>query len=53
VVNLIVPITTTPASENIPALQTILMVPVWTVEPQQGMELLPIQQQACQEEQQA
>jgi hypothetical protein len=36
----IVPITTTPAPENTPVLQTILTVMVWTAPPQRGMELL-------------
>jgi hypothetical protein len=47
------PIAATPAPENTPALQTILMVTVQTVVPQLGMEFLPNQQQAYQEEQQA
>jgi hypothetical protein len=47
------PITATPAPENTPALQTILTVTVRTMVPQLGMELLPDQQQAYQEEQQA
>jgi hypothetical protein len=38
------PITATPAPENIPALQTIPTVTMWTVAPQPEMELLPIQQ---------
>jgi hypothetical protein len=46
-----VPITTTPVPENTPTLLTILTVMVWTVAPQLGMELLPNQQQAYQEEQ--
>jgi hypothetical protein len=37
----IVPITTTPASENTPALHTILMVSVWTMAPQPEMGLPP------------
>jgi hypothetical protein len=45
------PITATPAPENTPSLQTILTVTVWTMVPQLGMELLPDQQQAYQEEQ--
>jgi hypothetical protein len=53
VVTLTVPITTTPASKNALALQTIPTVTVRTAAPQLGMELLPVQQQAYQKEQQA
>jgi hypothetical protein len=47
------PIITTQAAMNISALQTIPTVMVQTVVPQLGMELLPHEQQAYQEEQQA
>jgi hypothetical protein len=43
VVTLTVPITTTPAPENTPALQTILTAMVRTTAPQLGMDLLSIQ----------
>jgi hypothetical protein len=52
VVNLIVPITTTPALENTPALQTAPMVTVQIAASQPGMELFPVQQQAYTEEHQ-
>jgi hypothetical protein len=45
-----VPITTTPPSENTPALLTIPTVTVQTAAPQPGVGLLPEQQQAYQEE---
>jgi hypothetical protein len=45
------PITTTPVSENSPALQTIPTVVVRTAVLQLGMEFLLDQQQAYQEEQ--
>jgi hypothetical protein len=48
-----IPITTTPAPENIPSLQTIPMITMWTAAPQPGKELLPIQQQSYPEEEQA
>jgi hypothetical protein len=47
------PITTTPPSENAPALLTILTVPLWTAAPQPGTRILPEQQGAYQEEQRA
>jgi hypothetical protein len=47
------PIITTPISESTLVLQTILTVMLQTTAPQPGMELLPDQQQAYQEEQQA
>jgi hypothetical protein len=53
VVTLTDPITSTQALENTLAFQTILAVMVWTALPQPGMELLPDQQQAYQDEQQA
>jgi hypothetical protein len=53
VVTLIVPITTTPLPENIPALLTIPTVTVQTATPQLGTGHLPEQQHAYQEEQQA
>jgi hypothetical protein len=53
VVTLTVPITTTLALKNTLALQTIPTITVRTVAPQTGMEILPIQQQAYQEDQQA
>jgi hypothetical protein len=53
VVTPIVSITTTPSSENTPALSTILTVLLWTAAPQPRTRLLPKQQQAYQEEQQA
>jgi hypothetical protein len=46
------PIITTPAPENTPILETILMTTVLMELPQPGMEPLPDQQQAYQEEQQ-
>jgi hypothetical protein len=45
-----VPITTTPVPESTPMLLTVPMVTVWTAVPQPGMDLLPNQQQANQEE---
>jgi hypothetical protein len=48
-----IPIYTTPPSENTPMLVTILEVQWWTAAPQLGTGLLPEQQQAYQEEQQA
>jgi hypothetical protein len=53
VVTLTDPITTRAASENTPALQTILTVMMRTAVPQPRMEFLSNQQQAYQEEQQA
>jgi hypothetical protein len=50
VVTLTVPITTTLALKNTLALQTIPTITVRTVAPQTGMEILPIQQQAYQED---
>jgi hypothetical protein len=47
------PIIATPVPESTPALQTTPTVVVQTAAPQPGMELLPDQQQAYQEEQQA
>jgi hypothetical protein len=47
------PIIATPVSESTLALQTILIIMVWTMVPQPRMELLPNQQQAYLEEQQA
>jgi hypothetical protein len=47
------PIISTPVPESNLVVQTIPTVMVWTVEPRPGMELLPDQQQAYQEEQQA
>jgi hypothetical protein len=47
-----VPITTTMALESILTLHSIPTITVWTAAPQPGMELLPVQQQAYQEEQQ-
>jgi hypothetical protein len=47
------PIITPPAPDNSLVLQTILMATTLTVTPQPGMEPLPDQQQAYQEEQQA
>jgi hypothetical protein len=44
-----IPITTTPL-ENTLALLTILMVPLRTTTPQQGIGLLPKRQEAYQEE---
>jgi hypothetical protein len=52
VVTLIATISTTPPSENAPALLIILTVPLWTAEPQPGTRILPEQQGAYQEEQQ-
>jgi hypothetical protein len=46
------PITVTPAPENTPALQTIPTITGRMAVPQPGMEFLPNQQQAYQEEQQ-
>jgi hypothetical protein len=48
-----IPITTTLVLENAPTLQTMPTVTVPTAAPQSGMELLPVQQQAYQEEEQA
>jgi hypothetical protein len=47
------PITTTPMLEDTPTLQTNPTVTVWTVAPQPGMELLPIQHHDYQEGHQA
>jgi hypothetical protein len=45
------PITSKLAAKNTLNLQTILMVMVQTTAPYLGMEVFPVQRQACQEEQ--